>query len=161
MWVELGLQSIHPKTLADMNTCYTFEDYEKAAGALISRGIRVVTHLILGLPGETEEMMLESVRRVCSLPVFGLKLHLMNIVKTSPLYRAMPDYVPFDSIEEYTDLVVRCLEIIPPEVTIHRLTGDVPRKILVSPEWSYKKRTILNTINSELKRRDTRQGASL
>lgn len=161
MWVELGLQSTHNETLLAMNTCYTYEDYRKAAERLISRGIRVVTHLILGLPGETQDMMLESVRKVCSLPVFGIKLHLMNIVKTSPLYRAMPDYVPFDSIEEYVDLVVRCLEIIPPEVTIHRLTGDVPRKILVSPEWSYKKRTILNLINSELKGRDTRQGAAL
>jgi radical SAM protein (TIGR01212 family) len=161
MWVELGLQSTHNQTLAAMNTCYTYEDYEKAASELISRGIRVVTHLILGLPGESQEMMLESVRKVCRLPVFGLKLHLMNIVKTSPLYKAMPDYVPFDSIEEYVDLVVRCLEIIPPEVTIHRLTGDVPRKILVSPEWSYRKRTILNMINSELKIRDTRQGAAI
>ena len=161
MWVELGLQSTHNETLAAMNTCYTYEDYEEAASELISRGIRVVAHLILGLPGESQDMMLESVRKVCRLPVFGLKLHLMNIVKTSPLYRAMPDYIPFDSIEEYVDLVVRCLEIIPPEVTIHRLTGDVPRKILVSPEWSYRKRTILNMINSELKERDTRQGAAL
>lgn len=161
MWVELGLQSIHANTLQSMNTCYTYEDYEKAAGELISRGIRVVTHLILGLPGENQEMMLESVRKVCSLPIFGIKLHLMNIVKTSPLYRAMPEYVPFDSIEEYVDLTVRCLEIIPPGVTIHRLTGDVPRRILVSPEWSYRKRTILNMINSELKRRDTCQGAAL
>ena len=161
MWVELGLQSIHPDTLKAMNTCYTYEDYEKAAGTLISRGIRVVTHLILGLPGETQEMMLDSVKAVCRLPIFGIKLHLMNIVKTSPLYKAMPDYVPFSSIEEYADLVVRCLEIIPPEVTIHRLTGDVPRKILVSPVWSYRKRTILNMINSELKSRDTRQGAAL
>lgn len=161
LWVELGLQSMHAETLKAMNTCYTPEEYEKAASELISRGIRVVTHLILGLPGETEDMMLESVRRVCSRPVFGIKLHLMNIVKTSPLYRAMPDYVPFASIEEYVDLAVRCLEIIPPEVTIHRLTGDVPRKILVSPEWSYKKRTILNMINSELKSRGTRQGAAL
>jgi len=161
MWVELGLQSTHNGTLSAMNTCYTYEDYEAAAGALISRGIRVVTHLILGLPGETEDMMLGSVRRVCSLPVFGIKLHLMNIVKTSPLYRMMPDYVPFDSMEEYADLAVRCLEIIPPDVTIHRLTGDVPRRILVSPEWSYRKRTILNMINSELKSRDTRQGAKL
>ena len=161
MWVELGLQSIHPETLRAMNTCYTYEDYERSANALISRGIRVVTYLILGLPGETEDMMLESVRKVCSLPVFGIKLHLMNIVKTSPLFKAMPDYVPFGSMEEYVDLVVRCLEIIPPAVTIHRLTGDVPRKILVSPEWSYKKRTILNMINSELKRRGTCQGAAL
>jgi len=161
MWVELGLQSTHNETLLAMNTCYTYEDYRKAAESLISRGIRVVTHLILGLPGETQDMMLESVRKVCSLPVFGMKLHLMNIVKTSPLYKSMPEYVPFGSIEEYADLVVRCLEIIPPEVTIHRLTGDVPRKILVSPEWSYKKRTILNLINSELKSRNTRQGAAL
>ena len=161
MWVELGLQSIHQDTLMAMNTCYTYEDYEEAAEKLISRGIRVVTHLILGLPGETEEMMLESVRKVCRLPIFGIKLHLMNIVKTSPLYKAMPGYVPFSSIEEYVDLVVRCLEIIPPDVTIHRLTGDVPRKLLVSPEWSYRKRTILNMINSELKSRDTCQGAAL
>ena len=151
MWVELGLQSTYNETLSAMNTCYTYEDYEKAAKALISRGIRVVTHLILGLPGETEEMMIGSVRKVCSLPVFGMKLHLMNIVKTSPLYRTMPDYVPFDSIEQYVDLVVRCLEVIPPDVTIHRITGDVPRKIRVSPEWSYRKRTILNMINRELK----------
>lgn len=161
MWVELGLQSTHNSTLKAMNTCYTYEDYRKAAEDLISRGIRVVTHLILGLPEETQNMMLESVRKVCSLPIFGIKLHLMNIVKTSPLYRAMPEYVPFDSIEEYVDLVVRCLEIIPADVTIHRLTGDVPRRILVSPEWSYRKRTILNMINSELKIRDTRQGAAI
>ena len=161
MWVELGLQSIHSKTLASMNTCYTYEDYENAASNLIKRGIRVVTHLILGLPGETHEMMLGSVKKVCGLPIFGIKIHLMNIVKTSPLYKAMPDYIPFGSIEEYVDLAVQCLEIIPPQVTIHRLTGDVPRKILVSPEWSYRKRTILNMINSELKIRDTRQGAAL
>ena len=161
MWVELGLQSTHDATLKEMHTCYTYADYERSVRELTDRGIRVVTHLILGLPGETEEMMLESVRKVCSLPVFGIKLHLMNIVKTSPLYKAMPDYVPFDSIEEYVDLVVRCLQIIPPEVTIHRLTGDVPRRILVSPEWSYRKRTILNAINKELKDRDTCQGASI
>ena len=161
MWVELGLQSIHDSTLKAMNTCYTVSDYDRAAAALAERGIRVVTHLILGLPGETQEMMLQSLKHVCSRQVFGIKLHLMNIIKTSPLYETMPDYVPFGSIEEYVDLVVRCLEIIPPEVTIHRLTGDVPRKLLVSPEWSYKKRTILNAINRELALRGTYQGSAL
>ena len=158
MWVELGLQSIHEETLRAMNTCYTVEDYDRAAAELEKRGIRYVAHLILGLPGEDREMMLESVKHVCSRPPFGIKLHLMNVVKNSPLYRMMPDYVPFSSIEEYVDLVVSCLEIIPGDVTIHRLTGDVPRRFLVSPEWSYKKRTILNSINSELKRRNIRQG---
>ena len=161
MWVELGLQSIHDSTLKAMNTCYTVSDYDRAAAALAERGIRVVTHLILELPGETQEMMLQSLKHVCSRQVFGIKLHLMNIIKTSPLYETMPDYVPFGSIEEYVDLVVRCLEIIPPEVTIHRLTGDVPRKLLVSPEWSYKKRTILNAINRELALRGTFQGSAL
>ena len=161
MWVELGLQSIHDSTLKAMNTCYTVSDYDRAAAALAERGIRVVTHLILGLPGETQEMMLRSLDHVCSRQVFGIKLHLMNIIKTSPLYETMPDYVSFDSIEEYVDLVVKCLEMIPPDVTIHRLTGDVPRRLLVSPEWSYKKRTILNAINRELALRGTYQGSAL
>ena len=73
----------------------------------------------------------------------------------------MPEYVSFDSLESYVDLVVRMIEEIPPDITIHRLTGDVPRKLLISPEWSYKKRTILNSINRELRIRDTFQGAKL
>ena len=162
MWVELGLQTIHRSTQDDMNLCYTTEGYDRAAAELTKRGIKFVTHLILGLPGETEDMIFESLHYVCddsSKRPFGLKLHLMNIVKTSPLYKAMPDYVPFESMDDYVDLVVRCLEIIPPEITIHRITGDVPRRILVSPEWSYRKRTILNAINRELAIRDTHQGA--
>ncbi len=161
MWVELGLQTIHAETSRMMGIGYDVTAYDRAADALISRDIRVVTHLILGLPGETQDMMLGSVRHVCSRPVFGIKLHLMNIVRTSRLYGMMPDYVPFDSIDEYVDLVVRCLEIIPPGITIHRLTGDVPRRLLVSPEWSYRKRTILNSICKELKDRDTYQGRLL
>lgn len=159
LWVELGLQSAHDSTLKAMNTCYTVSTYDRAAAELNARGIRVVAHLILGLPGEDREMMLDSVHHVCGTGIFGLKLHLMNIVKTSPLYEAMPDYVPFDSIDEYVDLVISCLEIIPPDVTIHRLTGDVPRRLLVSPEWSWRKRTILNEINRGLAERNTFQGA--
>lgn len=158
MWVELGLQTIHRETSEAMGIGYDLSQYDKACDELISRGIRVVTHLILGLPGETREMMLESVKHVCNKPVFGIKLHLMNIVRNSRLYRMMPDYVPFGSMDEYVDLVVKCLEMIPSDMTIHRLTGDVPRRYLVSPEWSYRKRTILNAINRELKDRDTYQG---
>lgn len=161
MWLELGLQSIHAATQASMNLCYTTEDYNTAVGELNKRGIKYVTHLILGLPGETEDMIFESVRYVCDRNPhpFGLKLHLMNIIKTSALFKNMPEYVPFDTMEEYVDLVVSCLEIIPEDITIHRMTGDVPRKLLVSPEWSYKKRSILNAINRELAIRNTYQGA--
>ena len=161
MWVELGLQTIHSATSEAMGIGYDLQIYDRAVRELTRRNIRVVTHLILGLPGETEEMMLESVRYVCRSDIFGIKLHLMNVVRTSRLYQMMPDYVPFGSIEEYVDLVIRCLEIIPPEITIHRLTGDVPRKLLIAPEWSYRKRTILNMINSELALRNTCQGAAL
>lgn len=161
MWVELGLQTIHPDTSEAMGIGYTLDVYDRAVNDLISRGIRVVTHLILGLPGETQDMMLESVRYVCGQPIYGIKLHLMNVVKTSRLSEMMPDYVPFASIEDYVSLVIRCLEIIPENITIHRLTGDVPRRLLIAPEWSYRKRTILNMINSELARMDTHQGAAL
>ena len=161
LWVEIGLQSIHSETQKAMNLCYTTEDYDKAVAELSKRGIKYVTHIILGLPGENENMIFDSLNHVCNKDPhpFGLKLHLMNIVESSALYKTMPDYVSFNSIDEYVDLVIRCLEIIPDDITIHRLTGDVPRKILVSPEWSYRKRTILNSINKELSLRETYQGS--
>ena len=158
MWVELGLQTIHRATSDAMGMGYDVSDFDRSCRNLASRGIRVVAHLILGLPGETREMMLGSVKHVASMPVYGVKLHLMNVVKNSRLYGMMPGYTPFDSIDEYTELVTECLEYIPEDITIHRLTGDVPRRYLVSPEWSYKKRTILNGINRRLKEKDIRQG---
>ena len=158
VWVELGLQTIHRRTAEAMGIGYDVSCFDRACSDLASRGIKTVAHLILGLPGETHDMMLESVKHVASMPVYGVKLHLMNIVSNSRLYSMMPDYVPFKSIEEYIELVTECLEYIPEDITIHRLTGDVPRRYLVSPEWSYKKRTILNGINRRLRELDIRQG---
>ena len=161
MWVELGFQTMHPDTQQAMNLCYSTEDFDEAVQKLRRENIKVVSHLILGLPGETEEMMMASLDHAVSSGVWGLKFHLLNLIKGSPLYDSMPDYVPFPSIDSYVDLVVRMLERTPPEITIHRLTADAPRNLLVSPEWSYRKRTILNRINRELVLRDTRQGAAL
>ena len=158
MWVELGLQTIHEKTAVAMGTGCDVTHFDRACRELSSRGIRVVAHLILGLPGETHDMMLASVRHVASMPVYGVKLHLMNVVSNSRLYQMMPDYVPFASMDEYIDLVTECLEYIPEDITIHRLTGDVPRKYLIAPEWSYRKRSILNGINRRLREQDIRQG---
>jgi radical SAM superfamily enzyme len=104
---------------------------------------------------------MQSVRYVCGDPVFGLKLHLLNIVKGSPMETMYPGYTPFGSLEEYVQLVTDMLLIIPPEITIHRLTADVPRRMLIAPEWSYKKRTILNGIAHELKIRGAYQGQSV
>ena len=173
LWVELGLQTIHDETARAMNLCHSRADYDDAVRRLTARGIRVVTHLILGLPGESREMMLESVRYACRSistddgaggghgnvrRIFGLKLHMLNVVRGSGMATAMPDYVPFDSMEEYIDLLISALEIVPPEITLHRISGDAPRATLIAPAWSYKKRTILNNIHKEMRQRDTWQG---
>lgn len=169
LWVELGLQTIHEDTARLINRCYPRSVYDKAVSDLTSRGIRVVTHLIFGLPGESRQQMLESVRYVCrdlksegtSKHIFGIKLHMLNLVKGSRMETLYPDYVSFSSIEEYVDLVVSALEIIPPDITIHRMSGDAPRPTLIAPEWSYKKRTILNSIHKTLRDKKTWQGARL
>ena len=166
LWVELGLQTTHDETARAMNLCHNLADYDDAVARLTGRGIRVVTHLILGLPGETREMMEQSVRYVCGgssdeSEIFGLKLHMLNVVKGSGLCETMPDYVPFDSIEEYVDLLIDMIEIIPSNITIHRISGDAPRSTLVAPEWSYKKRTILNMIHNQMRLQNTWQGKSL
>ncbi|MBR6529335.1 MAG: TIGR01212 family radical SAM protein [Firmicutes bacterium] len=159
LWLEIGLQTIHDETARAFNRCYDLATFEKAASELNKRNIKFVVHLILGLPGETEEMMMESVKYVSSIPnLFGMKLHLLNIVKGSAMEKTHGDYQPFNALDDYVDLVVRCLEIIPPTVTIHRLTGDAPRPILISPPWSFNKRTILNRIDQELNLRNTWQG---
>ena len=159
LWVELGLQTIHEKTAERINRGYELPEFDRAMEELNKRGIRAVVHLILGLPGETREMMLDSVRYVSGKPgLFGMKLHLMNLVRGSTLAVTDPDYVSFPDIATYVELVVDCLEIIPPSVTIHRMTGDAPREILISPVWSFNKRTILNSINERLNLLDTWQG---
>jgi uncharacterized protein len=166
LWVELGLQTIHDDTAIRMNRGYSLAVYDEAVANLRKRNIRIVTHLILGLPGESKQDMVDSVRYVTQPSptgdrIFGLKLHLLNVVKGSALDHEYKGYVPFSSPQEYIDLVCDLLPLIPPEITIHRLTGDVPRKILISPEWSYKKRTILNGILHEMARRGKKQGSDL
>lgn len=158
IWVELGLQTIRDDTAERINRCYDLKVYDKAVKDLNGLGIRYVTHIILGLPGETKNDMKDSLRYVCSDPVFGIKLHMLNTVKGSAMEKLYPGYTSFESIDEYIDLVCDLLEITPPDVTIHRLTGDVPRPLLIAPEWSYKKRTILNGIQREMKKRGSFQG---
>ena len=159
LWVELGLQTIHDETARLINRCYDLKVFDDAVKRLAARSIKTVVQLILGLPGESREMMLDSVRYVASIDrLFGMKLHLLNVVNVSQIEFMYPHYQPFGSIEEYVSLVVECLELIPPQVTIHRLTGDAPRSILINPPWSFNKRTILNGINDRLNLLDTWQG---
>jgi radical SAM protein (TIGR01212 family) len=148
VWVEMGMQSCHDKTLSAMNCHYTFEQFEESSRRLHENGIDVIAHVILGLPGETREMMLESVRKACSLPISGIKLQLLHILKNTELARIYEEH-PFDimSMEEYCDLIVECIDIIPENIIVHRLTGDGPRKLLIAPMWSTDKKKVLNTLN--------------
>lgn len=158
LWVELGLQSIHEKTATLINRCSTLTEYDEAVTRLSSLGIKIVSHIILGLPNENRQDMLNSVSYVANSPIFGIKLHMLNVVRGSQMEKLYPNYIPFQNMDDYINMVVDSLEIIPPHITIHRLSADAPRPILISPEWSYKKRSILNGIDLELKRRCSFQG---
>lgn len=159
VWVELGLQTIHEKTAAFIRRGYPLPVFDEAMEALAERKIETVVHTILGLPGETPEMMLDTVRYVSRTPASGIKLQLLHILKNTDLaeYYARTGF-PVLSMEEYVDLVVRCLEVCRPDLAIHRLTGDGPSDLLTAPLWSQAKRTVLNAIHRELKLRNTWQG---
>ncbi len=150
VFVELGLQSIHKKTSDYIRRGYELEVYDKALEKLHNIGVNVVTHLIIGLPGETEKDMLESVEYVCRV-TDGIKLQLLHVLDGTDLaeeYRQ--GRVKTLSLEEYADIIKKCVEIIPESVVIHRLTGDGAKKDLIAPLWSADKKTVLNTINKTL-----------
>ena len=159
VWVELGLQSIHDTTLQQIRSSFTYEQYLSAVDALKERNLTVITHLILGLPGETEEMMLASVDAVAHLPVDGVKLQLLHVLKHTDL-ALLYETNPFSvfSLEEYCDFVVTFIEHLPPEMVVHRITGDGPRSLLIAPLWSTDKKRVLNTIHKRFQERDTWQG---
>ena len=162
VWVEIGLQSIHNATLSAMNTQTTIEQFEDALECLTEHQIPVIAHLILGLPNETREMMLESVKHVAALPISGIKLQLLHVLKNTPLakiYETAP--FPVLSMEEYCDLIIDCVELLPPDIVIHRLTGDGPKKLLIAPLWSGDKKRVLNTLNQRFAARDSWQGKSI
>ncbi|MDD6305544.1 MAG: TIGR01212 family radical SAM protein [Clostridiales bacterium] len=159
VWVELGLQTIHSDTLKFIRSGFTLQQYEAAVYALHARQIDVITHLILGLPGETKNMMRSSVSYVAAMPVSGIKLQLLHILKGTDLgtiYKKEP--FPLFSLEEYCDFITECISLLPPEMVIHRLTGDGPRQLLLAPSWSTDKKRVLNTIQKRLKEKNLWQG---
>lgn len=149
VFVELGLQTIHEKTAEYIRRGYTLDIYDKAVKDLKGIGVNVVVHVILGLPNETKADMLETVKYVCQSRIDGIKLQLLHVLKNTDLER---DYLDgkFNVLEfdEYIDLIKDCLEIIPDNIVIHRLTGDGAKKDLIAPLWSADKKRVLNAINS-------------
>lgn len=150
IFVELGLQTIHEDTAKYIRRGYTLDVYEDAVEKLHKIGVNVVTHLIIGLPNERIDDMLESVRYVCG-KTDGIKLQLLHILNGTDLAKEYKQG-KFEtlSIEEYTEIIKRCVEIIPNNVVIHRLTGDGAKKDLIAPLWSADKKNVLNTINKAL-----------
>lgn len=151
VWVELGLQTIHEKSVEYIRRGYETKKYDEAVKKLHSIGITVITHVILGLPGETAEDMLETVRYVCESESDGIKLQLLHVLKGTDLEK---DYLEgkFDTLseDEYMDILKRCIAIIPENVVIHRLTGDGPKRLLVAPLWSADKKHVMNRIRKEV-----------
>lgn len=151
VFVELGLQTIHENTADFIRRGYSLSVYDKAVKELKERNINVVVHIILGLPYETREMMLETVKYVVNSGADGVKLQLLHILKGTDLENLYNDgKIKVLSIEEYTDILCDCVKLIPENVVIHRLTGDAPKNLLVAPLWSADKKRVLNYINKKL-----------
>lgn len=150
IFVELGLQTVNEKTAKYIRRGYTLDVYDDAVERLHEQGINVVTHIIIGLPYETKEDMLSSVKYVCKV-TDGIKLQLLHILKGTDLAKDYCEH-KFEvlTLEEYTDIIAECVKIIPENVVIHRLTGDGAKKNLIAPLWSANKKKVLNTINKRL-----------
>lgn len=151
VWVELGLQTIHPKSAAYIRRGYDLSCYDRAVRELNARGIHVVTHVILGLPGESRQQMLQTVDYVVQSGSGGIKLQLLHVLEGTDLaedYRA--GKCPVMTLEEYVDLVVACVRRLPEDMVVHRMTGDGPKRILLAPLWSGDKKRVLNALNRAL-----------
>ena len=159
--VELGLQTIHPATAAYIRRGYELSVYDEAVKSLHDINAEVVTHIILGLPGETQEMMLESVRYAGRVSD-GVKLQLLHVLRDTDL---ADDYAAgrFEvlSLEEYADILCRAIEVLPPHVVIHRLTGDGDKRSLIAPLWSADKKRVLNRIKKAMDDRNVTQGCKI
>lgn len=148
LWVELGLQTMHEKTAEYIRRGYETSVYDSAVKKLHAVGAEVVTHIILGLPYETEEMMLDTVRHAVRCGTDGIKLQLLHVLSGTDLEKEYVNqkFTTFE-LDGYVSLLAKCVEIIPEEVVIHRLTGDGAKKLLVAPLWSADKKRVLNTVN--------------
>ena len=151
VWVELGLQTIHPRSIEYIRRGYDNLVYDDAVRKLNDMGIEVITHVIIGLPGETKEDILKTVEYVVKSGSKGIKLQLLHVLKNTDLYE---DYKKGEfetlSLDEYVDIVCDAVRLLPRDMVVHRLTGDGDKKILVAPMWSADKKRVLNTFAQRL-----------
>ncbi len=157
--IELGLQSIHDKTLKLINRGHDLKNFEDCFKKLKKRNINVVVHIINGLPYETKDMMIETAKYLNKLKIDGIKIHMLHIIKNTELAK-MYEEKPFHilSKEEYIDIVINQLEYLDENIVINRITGDPVKEDLIEPVWLLKKFVVLNDIDKEMKKRNTYQG---
>ena len=161
VWVELGLQTIHERTAAFIRRGYTFPVFEQAVRDLRAAGLDVIVHVILFLPGETQEDMYQTIRQLNRMDIQGIKLQLLHILKGTDLadfYESHPFFIP--CMEDYFRVLGGCLGMLRPDIVIHRLTGDGPKELLIAPLWTGNKRYVLNQFHAYLKRQHIWQGRS-
>ncbi|MDF2941189.1 MAG: ytqA [Herbinix sp.] len=160
VWIELGLQTIHEQTSEFIRRGYPLSVFENQIHRLHQINIPVIVHTILGLPKETKHDMLMTMEYISRLPIQGIKLQLLHILKGTDLGTLYENGLVSKvlSLEEYADIVISCLELLPDHIIIHRITGDGPKKLLLAPKWSGNKKLVLNHIHKEMKERDTYQG---
>lgn len=165
VYVELGLQTIYEKTADYIRRGYPLSVFEDAVARLSNANIPVVVHIILGLPGETEEMLIQTIQYLNRLPIQGVKLAMLHVLKGTDLAQAYTAslqsgnmFLPQYTLEEYCNLVTTLVGYIRPDIVIHRLTGDGPKSLLISPLWTADKRRVLNTLAATFKRRNIYQG---
>ena len=157
--IELGLQTIHEETSKLINRCHTVKQFDEMVNKLRERGINVIVHIINGLPFETEDMMLETVKHLNTLDIQGIKIHMLHIIKDTGmanLYEKTHFHVL--SKEEYIDIVIKELEILDPKIVVNRITSDPDKDTLVEPRWLCEKCQLLNDIDKEMVKRNTYQG---
>lgn len=159
VWVELGLQSIHEDTVKLLNIGYKLDVYIDAVRRLKEKNIEVVTHAIIGLPGETRRDMLETINFIANTGTQGIKLHLLHLMKNTALEKIYQEgKLKFLTLDEYVDIITEAIELLPQDMVVHRITGDAPRELLIGPMWSLKKWEVVNAINHNFELLDVWQG---
>lgn len=159
IWVELGLQTVNDETAKIINRGYKLNVFEKAVKDLRERNIDIVVHSIFGLPGEIKEDMIGTVKYISKLDIQGVKFHLLHLLKDTPLVKLYESgNLEFLDMDEYVELICEAITLLPPNMVVHRLTGDAPRNLLIGPMWSLKKWEVLNAIDKKMKEDNLYQG---
>jgi hypothetical protein len=159
IWIELGLQSVHDKTLSFINRGHNFQQFSDAVTLLAGHGLNICVHIIIGLPGENDKDVLTTAKTLASMPVNGIKIHSLLALEGTVLGEMYKkETISMINKEKYVSLVADVLEVLPPEMVIQRLTADGYRDIFLAPDWAMNKLDVLNSINKELERRDSYQG---